>query len=54
MRIDGSEIGATPIFGRKIAAGEHEVVLASPDTGQVRLRRTVVVEPDEHEQVILK
>jgi len=54
VRIDGTEIGASPIIRRRIVAGTHEVVLASPDSGAIRLRRTVRIEPGEHERVILE
>ena len=43
VRIDGKEIGATPIIRRKIPAGKHTVILVSPDTGQVRLRKIIQV-----------
>jgi hypothetical protein len=54
VRIDGAEVGSTPILGRKLSAGEHEVVLVSPDSGAVRLRRRIVIDPGEHERVILR
>jgi hypothetical protein len=54
VRIDGVEVGTTPIFRREIAAGRHEVVLASPDSGAVRLRRTIDLAAGGHEKVILR
>ncbi len=44
VRIDGKEIGATPILRRRIATGSHEVVLVNPDSGTVRLTRTIQVD----------
>jgi eukaryotic-like serine/threonine-protein kinase len=52
--IDGKQIGITPILRHKIPVGEHEVLLLSPDTGQIRLRRKVTIRENEHQEVILK
>lgn len=54
VRIDGKEIGTTPIFNRKLPVGDHEVVLVSPDTGAVRLRKTVRITKDAHERVVAR
>jgi hypothetical protein len=54
VRLDGKEIGATPIFGRRIAAGTHVVVLLHPDTRAVRLKKTIVVGKDKTVHVIAR
>ncbi|HRC59230.1 MAG TPA: PEGA domain-containing protein, partial [Kofleriaceae bacterium] len=41
--IDGRQLGPTPILGRVLPAGRHEVILVDPVTGAIRLRRTVDV-----------
>ncbi len=43
IRVDGKDLGATPLIKAQIAAGSHEVVLLWPDSGEVRVRRTVEV-----------
>lgn len=52
VRIDGREVGTTPIFRLSIPAGRHEVVLISPDSGAVRLRKTIDLAPNAHEKII--
>ena len=54
VRIDGRQVGTTPIVRRRVPVGEHEILLLSPDTGDVRLRRTVRIEEGEHEQVVAR
>jgi serine/threonine-protein kinase len=54
VRIDGKEIGTTPILRRAIASGRHEVVLVTPDTGTIRLRRALDLAPDSHERIVLE
>lgn len=51
VRIDGKGMGTTPIFGLEIPAGEHTIILARPDSGEVRLERVLVVEPGGHHRV---
>ncbi len=53
VKIDGKQVGTTPIFRHKLPVGKHEIVLISPDSGKVRLQRTVDLAEDEHEKVIL-
>ncbi|MBP9206997.1 MAG: serine/threonine protein kinase [Kofleriaceae bacterium] len=43
IRLDGKDLGATPLIKAEVAAGSHEVVLLWPDSGAVRVRRTVEV-----------
>ncbi len=52
VRIDGKEVGSTPIFGRKLPVGKHRIVLTDPETGRIRLRRTIDIKADKTEKVI--
>jgi hypothetical protein len=54
VRIDGVEAGTTPIFRRKLPIGQHEIVLVSPDSGAVRLRRSVHITPGDVREVIAR
>jgi serine/threonine-protein kinase len=44
VELDGTSLGPTPIFARRVPVGPHTVVLISPDTGKVRTTRAVRVE----------
>lgn len=52
IRIDGKQIGPTPKFRYQLAVGRHEIKLVSPDTGKVRLVRTVTIREGKLSQVI--
>lgn len=52
VTIDGALAGSTPIYRRSIDAGDHEVVLVDPASHQVRLKRSVRIDPGELEKVI--
>lgn len=54
VRVDGKGIGSTPIFKRKIPAGPHTVTLIHPDTGTVRLQKTINLAADGHKKVIAR
>ncbi|MBL4633180.1 MAG: serine/threonine protein kinase [Kofleriaceae bacterium] len=54
VRIDGKEVGSTPIFNRKLSAGKHTVTLIHPDTGAVRLRKSFNLAADGHRKVIAR
>lgn len=54
VRIDGKEIGATPIMRRKLPTGRHEIQLVRPDTGEVRLRKVVQLGEGQHERITLQ
>jgi len=43
VRVDGKDVGTTPIFGFRLPAGRHVVEFISPDTGTVVLRRELEV-----------
>jgi eukaryotic-like serine/threonine-protein kinase len=53
VQVDGVALGSTPVT-RRFAAGDYEVVFVSPDTGEIRARRKVRVEPNRTATVILK
>ncbi len=44
IRIDGGGQGSTPKYKLRLPVGPHEIELISPDTGAVRLRRTITIE----------
>ncbi|MBI3181403.1 MAG: serine/threonine protein kinase [Myxococcales bacterium] len=50
VRIDGREAGVTPLT-LKLAPGPHEVLLVSPESGEVRLRRPITLAPGEHRRI---
>jgi serine/threonine-protein kinase len=54
VRIDGQEVGPTPILNRKVGAGKHVIEFLRPDTGELRARRVVRVAEDEHERVTVE
>ncbi len=54
VRIDGEDIGSTPIFRRPLPAGRHDVQLLYPDSGAVRHSRPVTIESGKLESIILK
>ncbi|MCK6552218.1 PEGA domain-containing protein, partial [Myxococcota bacterium] len=51
VRIDGQEVGVTPIMRKKLPAGPHEIQLVSPDTGEVRLKKSVTLADGEHQRI---
>jgi serine/threonine-protein kinase len=53
VRIDGQEVGATPIMNKRLAAGTHDIELVRPDTGEVRLKKTVTLKDGDHERVMI-
>jgi len=53
IRIDGKDWGTTPIYKRRIAVGPHEVELRSPDSGAVRLTRTIQITSGQLERIDL-
>ncbi|RMH38477.1 MAG: hypothetical protein D6689_19560, partial [Deltaproteobacteria bacterium] len=54
VRVDGEPVGPTPILRRRLPPGRHEVVLVSPDTGAVRLRRVVHVVSGREVRIVAK
>jgi serine/threonine-protein kinase len=54
VRIDGEDVGNTPIFKRELSAGRHTVELITPDTNVVRLKRTITIQPGKLESIIVK
>ena len=51
VEIDGRSVGNTPLVREKLRAGEHTLVLISPESGAVRLRRVLVLRENEHQRV---
>ena len=54
VRIDGKEIGVTPIVRRKIPTGKHKIELLAPDTGEVRAKRILKLAEGKHERITIK
>jgi serine/threonine-protein kinase len=54
VRIDGKEIGVTPIMKRKLPTGRHSIQLVRPDTGEVRLEKVVSLDEGQHERITLQ
>jgi eukaryotic-like serine/threonine-protein kinase len=54
VRIDGKEIGATPIWSRKLPVGRHEIQLVAPDSGEVRLTKILKIEEGQLERITLE
>jgi len=52
VRIDGRDVGTTPIFGHRLAAGRHVIEFVSPDTGAVVLRKELEVGADQSYRVV--
>jgi serine/threonine protein kinase len=53
VRLDGRDLGATPILRRKVPAGDHTVRLTTSASGQHAERR-ILVRPGEHVRVVLE
>ena len=53
VRIDGQEVGVTPIMKKKLPIGTHEILLVRPDTGEVRLKRVLTLEENAHERITI-
>lgn len=45
--VDGKLVGPTPMLGHKLPPGKHTVVLVDPASGEVRLRKTVIISSGE-------
>lgn len=54
VRIDGVQIGATPIYNHKLAIGPHTLTLVSPDTGETRHQEQVNLAEGERRRVVVK
>ncbi len=52
VRLNGKEIGATPQLAKSYPAGTYVIELIHPDTGALRLRRTVKLVDGAHKKVI--
>lgn len=54
VRIDGQEVGPTPILNRKVGTGKHVVEFLRPDTGELRARKVVRITEHEHRRVTVE
>ena len=50
--IDGKSVGRTPLVGRSVRAGKHEVRLVFPTLGDEEVLETVFVETDKESKVV--
>ena len=48
VRLDGRELGPTPLIKHVVPAGPHRLELIAPDTQIIRLDRTFQLEPGQH------
>lgn len=51
VRINGREVGATPIVRKKLPVGSYKIELIGPDTGEVRLSKKIELTDAEHERI---
>ncbi len=51
VRIDGQEIGVTPIMRKRLPTGPHVIQLVRPDTGEVRLTKKVNLTTGQHARI---
>ncbi|HEY8145255.1 MAG TPA: serine/threonine-protein kinase [Kofleriaceae bacterium] len=51
VRIDGVDVGETPVYRHEVSAGDHEVVLIEPGGTKVRMKTKVHVAPGALETV---
>jgi len=54
VRLNGKEIGATPQLRKSYPAGTYVIELMHPDTGVLRLRKTIQLAPGGHKSVIAR
>lgn len=47
VRLDGVNLGPTPILKRKIPAGTHQVEFLKPETGEVRFKQEIQLEKEQ-------
>ena len=48
VKIDGKNVGNTPLLGKKIPSGKHLIELISPDSETIRYKTEIVLEADQH------
>lgn len=51
VRVDGKQIGPTPQFKKRFAAGRHVVEFFHPDTNVLRFRKVVQLGPEDHRRI---
>lgn len=54
VRINGKEVGATPIVRKRLPVGDYRIELIGPDTGDVRMAKKIALAEDAHERITLK
>lgn len=54
VKLDGRDLGATPIIRAKVAVGQHEVILYSPDSGAERERRTITILDGKTQSIVIR
>jgi hypothetical protein len=52
VRVNGKDVGATPQLRKPYPAGTYVIELVHPDTGALRLRKTVTLQGGGHKSVI--
>ncbi len=52
VRVNGKDVGATPQLRKPYPAGTYVIELVHPDTGALRLRKTVTLQEGGHKSVI--
>ncbi|MFO0722884.1 MAG: protein kinase [Myxococcota bacterium] len=53
VRIDGNDAGVTPLLRKKLSAGAHDIELVSPDNGEVRLKKKLKLQAEEHARITI-
>jgi hypothetical protein len=53
VRIDGKQVGITPVNRHRLPVGPHEIVLVRPDTGEVRHRERVTIEEGKTRKLVV-
>lgn len=51
VRLDGRDLGATPLVGVELPAGRYRLQLLSPDTGELRYDRDVLIQAGREARV---
>lgn len=52
VRINGKEIGSTPIVRKRLPVGDYRIELIGPDTGDVRMTKKVTLSEGAHERIM--
>ncbi|MEQ8274062.1 MAG: serine/threonine-protein kinase [Deltaproteobacteria bacterium] len=52
VRINGKEIGSTPVVRKRLPVGDYKVELIGPDTGDVRMTKKLTLREGAHERIM--